>query len=97
MSFRHADCPPGRWRRSKRLHIQSPHRLIRPVCDPSVNPGAVAWFKLPAVELIAKTALYWELLDTRQVAWERFETADPGRVVHEDEVQVIAVPLSDHD
>ncbi|MFP3465550.1 hypothetical protein [Leifsonia sp. SIMBA_070] len=50
-----------------------------------------------AIDLIEKTWLYTELLDSHQVAWERVESSDPGRIVHEDDVQVIAVPWSNPD
>lgn len=85
----------GLWRRSNdwfEAAYAEPTRADPAVYDRAVHPGAVAWFKLSAVELIDRTALYTELLDAHQVAWERVETADPGRIVHEDDVHVIAVP-----
>ncbi|MFG2293930.1 hypothetical protein [Streptomyces sp. NPDC048603] len=64
------------------------------VYDPAVNPGAVAWFKDTAGHLIERVAGYLELLNLHDVPWERVESADPGRIVYEDEVQVVAVPRS---
>ena len=89
-----------RWRRSNDSFeaAYSEPTLAEPaVYDRSVNPGAVAWFKLTAVELIEKTKVYTQLLDAHQVAWERIDTATPGRIVYEVDVQVIAVPEADRD
>ncbi|WP_327228434.1 hypothetical protein OG229_37225 [Streptomyces platensis] len=65
--------------------------------DPSVydhdrNPGAVAWFKATAGHLIERVDGYLEILAAHEVACERVESTDPGRVVYEDEVQVVVVP-----
>jgi hypothetical protein len=63
------------------------------VYDRAVNPLAVAWFKVPAADhLIEATAGHLEVLDRHGVAWERVESDDPGRVVYEDEHQVVVVP-----
>ncbi|MFI9001949.1 hypothetical protein [Streptomyces sp. NPDC053541] len=62
------------------------------VYDPVVNPGAVAWFKSTAGHLLARVPPYLALLDAHGVPYERLESADPGRIVYEDEVQVVAVP-----
>jgi hypothetical protein len=63
------------------------------VYDRAVNPLAVAWFKQPAADqLVEATAGHLEVLDRHGVAWERVESDDPGRVVYEDEHQVVVVP-----
>jgi hypothetical protein len=63
------------------------------VYDRAVNPRAVAWFKVPtANHLVEATAGHLEVLDRHGVAWERVESDDPGRVVYEDEHQVVVVP-----
>ena len=63
------------------------------VYDRAVNPRAVAWFKVPAADhLVAATRGHLEILGRHGVAWERVESADPGRVVYEDEHQVVVVP-----
>ncbi|WP_370410077.1 hypothetical protein [Streptomyces fradiae] len=64
------------------------------VYDPAVNPGAVAWFKSTAGHLLDRVPGYLALLAAHGVACERIESADPGRIVYEDEVQVVAVPWS---
>ncbi|MCI0157982.1 hypothetical protein KNO15_14880 [Leifsonia shinshuensis] len=86
-----------RWRRANawfEAAYPEPTSIDPCVYDRTANPGAVAWFRRTAVELIEMTTLYAELLDAHQVAWERVETDDPGRVIYEDAVQAIAVPRS---
>ncbi|GAB3109299.1 hypothetical protein GCM10027160_08400 [Streptomyces calidiresistens] len=60
--------------------------------DHDVHPGAAAWFKPGAVHLIERVAGYLDLPAAHGVACERVESADPGRIVYEDSVQVVAVP-----
>lgn len=60
--------------------------------DPGVNPGAVAWFKGTATHLLDRIPDYLALLAAHGVPCERLESADPGRVVYEDEHQVVVVP-----
>ena len=61
--------------------------------DRVTNPGAVAWFRTRAPEYIFhRIDGYLRLLDRHSVGWERIETDAPGRIVYEDDVQVIACP-----
>ncbi|MDQ0988152.1 hypothetical protein [Streptomyces sp. V2I9] len=69
-----------------------PSRVDPTVYDPEVNPEAVAWFKLSATRLLDRVPGYLALLSAHGVACERLESADPGRVVYEDEHQVVVVP-----
>ncbi|MGW7050298.1 hypothetical protein [Streptomyces sp. NPDC054887] len=62
------------------------------VYDPRVNPGAAAWFKPAAVELIARVDGYLEILAAHGVEWRLVRSADPGRVVYEDAHQIVVVP-----
>ncbi|MFD5327818.1 hypothetical protein [Streptomyces sp. NPDC127092] len=62
------------------------------VYDPVLNPGAAAWFKVTAVHLLDRVPGYLSLLAAHGVACERVESSDPGRIVYEDAVQVVAVP-----
>ncbi|MFE9461982.1 hypothetical protein [Streptomyces californicus] len=71
-----------------------PSRVDPSVYDPEVNPGAVAWFKVSAAHLLDRVPGYLALLAAHGVAYERLESADPGRVVYEDEVQIVVVPHS---
>jgi hypothetical protein len=60
--------------------------------DRTVNPGARAWFRSSAAELLTMTRGYLELLDRYGVGWVEVRTDDPGRITHSDDVQVVAVP-----
>ncbi|MEU5208921.1 hypothetical protein [Streptomyces sp. NPDC020742] len=73
-------------------HYTNPSLVDPTVYDPEANPGAVAWFKSTAVHLLVRVDGYLDLLTTHAVDHERVETTDPGRIVYEDEDQVIAVP-----
>ncbi|KRF34350.1 hypothetical protein [Nocardioides sp. Soil805] len=70
-----------------------PSTVDRLVYDREVNPRAVAWFKVPAADhLVEATRGHLDILDRHGVAWERVESDDPGRVVYEDQHQVVVVP-----
>ncbi|MEU1090933.1 hypothetical protein ACFYPN_30395 [Streptomyces sp. NPDC005576] len=73
-------------------HYPNPSETDPEVYDPAVNPGAVAWFKASALHLIERVDGYLDLLAAHGVPCVRVESAHPGRVVYEDEVQVVAVP-----
>lgn len=57
-----------------------------------LNPGAKAWFRASATDLLGFTAGYLHLLDRYGVPWVELRTSSPGRIVCEDGVQVVAVP-----
>jgi hypothetical protein len=57
-----------------------------------LNPGATAWFKSTAGEVLDRVAGYLDLLSVHGVACERIESPNPGKVVYEDEHQVVVVP-----
>ncbi|MFD9906140.1 hypothetical protein [Streptomyces sp. NPDC059063] len=56
------------------------------------HAGAVAWFKSTATHLLERVPGYMDLLAAHGVPCREVRTDDPGRVVYEDEVQVVAVP-----
>ena len=62
------------------------------VYDDTVNPQATAWFKDSATHLLERVPPYLAILAAHGVACERVESEDPGRVVYEDDVQVVVVP-----
>lgn len=70
----------------------NPSEVDPTVYDRELNPGAAAWFKVSAVELIDRVAGYLEILRAHGVGCELVRSADPGRVVYEDEHQVVVVP-----
>ncbi len=67
---------------------------VRSDCyDAVINPGARAWFKESAIELIEFTHTYLQLLDRHDVPCVELRTSSPGRVTYEDGMQLVAVPL----
>ncbi|WP_326699453.1 hypothetical protein OG909_20490 [Streptomyces sp. NBC_01754] len=70
----------------------NPSDVDRGVYDPELHPGAVAWFKTTATHLVDRVPGYLDLLAAHGVACERVESSAPGRIVYEDEVQVVVVP-----
>jgi hypothetical protein len=69
-----------------------PSTVIPDCYDRATNPGARSWFKENAAELLEMTMPYLSLLDRYGVPWQEVRSADPGRIVYEDGVQVVAVP-----
>lgn len=62
------------------------------IYDPEHHPEAVAWFKIEScTHLIDRLLGYLGILDAHGVGWERVETHDPGRVIYEDDYQVVVV------
>lgn len=59
--------------------------------DRRVHARAVCWFKSTAVDLLDRLPDYIEtLLVPHQIAWERVTSDAPGRVLYEDDWQVVA-------
>ena len=65
------------------------------VYDPEVNPGSAAWFKESATHLLERVPGYLKILAAHGVECRIVRSADPGRVIYEDEVQVVVVPHRD--
>lgn len=66
--------------------------------DPTVydeNPRAAAWFKPSAAHLFEPIPGYLEILAAHNVPCERYTSSAPGRVLYEDEHQVVVVPEAD--
>ena len=62
------------------------------VYDETVHPRATAWFKEAATHLIDRVPPYLEILRVHGVQCVRVEAQDPGRVIYEDDVQIVVVP-----
>ncbi|HEY3560325.1 MAG TPA: hypothetical protein VGL05_22815 [Kribbella sp.] len=63
--------------------------------DPTVydaNPRAAAWFKPSAAYLLEPIPGYLRILAAHNVPCERCTSGAPGRVLYEDEHQVVVVP-----
>lgn len=66
---------------------------VDPDCyDQSRNPGAKAWFAGEAVDLLALTDPYLDLLGRYNAPWVRITSRTPGQIVYRDDVQIVAVP-----
>ncbi|MGW9433216.1 hypothetical protein ACWHA1_35500 [Streptomyces decoyicus] len=70
----------------------NPSHIDPTIYDHDLNPGAVAWFKATAVHLIDRVEGYLEILAAHDVACERVESSDPGKIIYEDAEQVVVVP-----
>ncbi|WP_326811335.1 hypothetical protein OIE62_18870 [Streptomyces scopuliridis] len=64
------------------------------VYDDEINPGAAAWFKPSAAHLLARVPGYLEILAAHRIECLVLRSADPGRVIYEDDVQVVVVPYA---
>ncbi|MET7637682.1 hypothetical protein [Streptomyces sp. NPDC005438] len=64
------------------------------VYDHRINPGAAAWFRSSAGHLLERVSGYLDILAAHGVACRRVCSTDPGRVVYEDDVQVVVVPYT---
>ena len=62
--------------------------------DRSRHPVVLCWFKASATDLLEKVPGYLALLERYGVAWQRVDSDDPGRVLHEDAHQVVIAPHS---
>ncbi|MFJ1594452.1 hypothetical protein ACIOD0_30045 [Kitasatospora albolonga] len=62
------------------------------VYDEEINPGAAAWFKSSATHLLARVSGYLEILSAHGVDCRALGSADPGRIIYEDDVQIVVVP-----
>jgi hypothetical protein len=56
------------------------------------HPLAASWFKTGADHLLDRVPGYLAILDNHRIAWQRVETDEPGRVLYEDDHQVVAEP-----
>ncbi|MEU6546754.1 hypothetical protein [Streptomyces sp. NPDC046859] len=71
-----------------------PSTVDTSVYDDNVNPGAAAWFKPSATHLLARVPGYLEILSAHGVDCQVLRSAAPGRVVYEDDVQIVVVPYA---
>ncbi|MFD3997221.1 hypothetical protein [Streptomyces sp. NPDC058583] len=62
------------------------------IYNPDVHPAAVAWFKSSARDLIKRVDGYLSLLAAHGVVCRRLESSNPGRIIYEDENQIVVVP-----
>lgn len=62
------------------------------VYNRDLHPGARAFFRADAHDLLCITGGYLDLLDRYDVGWRELRTYDPGHTLYTDDVQVVAEP-----
>lgn len=62
------------------------------IFDRAVNPYTSCWFKSSASHLLGRIPGYLALLDRHAVPWVERRSSDPGRVLYEDDDQIVVVP-----
>lgn len=60
--------------------------------DRELHPGAASWFRVSATHLVDFARGYVSLLERYGVSVDEVHSAEPGLVLYEDDVQVVAVP-----
>lgn len=70
----------------------SPSTIDPTVYDDTINPLAAAWFKPSATHLMERVSGYLRILTAHDVECRMIVSADPGRVIYEDGVQIVVVP-----
>ncbi|MEU0483179.1 hypothetical protein ABZ260_28825 [Streptosporangium sp. NPDC006013] len=73
-------------------NFTNPSDIDSTVYDHALNPGAAAWFKSSAHLLIERVAGYMEILAAHGVGCEVVHSSDPGKIVYEDDHQIVVVP-----
>lgn len=69
-----------------------PSTVDKLIYDRAINPSAQSWFKRTATDLIVGVDFYADLLDRYGVDWQVLHSHDPGKVLYEDDVQVVVAP-----
>lgn len=69
-----------------------PTTVDRSVYDRSINPSAQSWFKRTSTHLLTGVEFYTDLLHRYGVGWRVLYSNDPGRVLYEDDVQIVVAP-----
>jgi hypothetical protein len=72
-------------------NFTNPAHIDPSVYDAAVNPGAAAWFKATARVFIERVDGYLSILKTHEIPCEAVWSASPGRVIYEDEHQIVVV------
>lgn len=63
------------------------------IYDRAINPSAQSWFKRTASDLLVRVEFYTDLLHRYDVGWQVLYSDDPGKVLYEDEVQIVVAPI----
>ena len=73
-------------------NLTNPADLDPRVFDRTRYPVTLSWFKTSARACLAKLPPYLTILDEHGVGYERVRSHAPGRIVYEDELQVVVAP-----
>ncbi|WP_436535706.1 hypothetical protein [Actinoplanes sp. HUAS TT8] len=73
-------------------NFTNPNTVDPTVYDRAVHPKAAAWFKSSASEMIERVNGYLKILADHGIGYERIQSTDPGRIIYEDEHQIVVVP-----
>jgi hypothetical protein len=73
-------------------NFTNPATVDPTVYDRDINPGAAAWFKPSAGHLMQRVPGYLAILAAHGVECTRLESTDPGRIIYEDNEQIVVVP-----
>lgn len=75
-------------------NLVDPGRVDPLVYDRDLHPGAAAWFKVSATEMIARVDGYVAILDVHGIGWIRLDSDSPGEIIYEDRHQAVARPIT---
>ena len=83
------------WRRANDYFDSAytdPSTVDGSIYDRAVNPSAESWFKRTAIGLLIGVEFYTDLLHRYDVGWQVRYSDDPGRILYEDDVQIVVSP-----
>ncbi|MET3923133.1 hypothetical protein [Arthrobacter sp. UYEF20] len=83
------------WRRANNDYDSAyadPSTVDETIYDRAVNPTAQSWFKCEATHLLDGVAFYTDLLLRYNVGWHVIYSDAPGKILYEDDVQIVVVP-----
>lgn len=76
-------------------NFTDPSKVDPTVYDRATHPRAAAWFKVSASELVERVDGYLKIVAQHGIGCELVRSADPGRIIYEDEHQIVVVPHND--
>jgi len=74
-----------------------PSKIDGTLFDRSINPRTECWFRTSAQHLVTRVHEYLALLDRYGVRWIERREDEPGRILYEDDVQIVVAPFSSTD
>ncbi|WP_042366054.1 hypothetical protein [Streptacidiphilus neutrinimicus] len=72
--------------------LTDPSTVDPTVYDRELHPAAASWFKSAAGEFVEGVSGCLRILAAHDVPCERLESSAPGRVIYEDDHQIVVVP-----